>query len=245
VLTPISRNRPARFDKAAWTRKKCRERRQRFDVGEARMSEWLQTTIDALSTRVLPLFDTYWPSVEKFFDSGFFTAIVGSFAAAYAGARAAQLIAEKTRNREELLREIRATNATTMVAFGITNTLLSVKKQHIKPLKEQFDQQRAATREALAKQQQGQAGVIEFHANYLAFPALTLPLSILQTQIFEKLSLHGRPIALATTLTQSMDGLNVAIAKRNELIESYKTWWRASTGKPMTEFFSASSSARS
>ncbi len=109
-----------------------------------------------------------------------------------------------------------------MVAFGICNTLLSAKKQHIKSLKEQFEEQKASVREAMAKQQQGQAGVVEFHANYLTLPALALPLSTLQTQIFEKLSLHGRPIALVTTLIQSMDGLNVAIKKRNDLIESFK-----------------------
>jgi hypothetical protein len=195
-----------------------------ISIFEVRMSGWLETALDALNAKVYPLFDMYWPSIEKFFDSGFFTAIVGSFAAAYAGARAAQLIAEKTRNKDEVLREIRVTNATTMVAFGICNTLLSAKKQHIKSLKDQFDAQRASIREALAKQQQAQSqtSVVEFHADYRILPALALPLPILQAQIFEKLSLHGRPIALVTTLIQSMDGLNAAIVKRNELVESYK-----------------------
>jgi hypothetical protein len=39
---------------------------------------------------------------------------------------------------------------------------------------------------------------------------------------FEKLSIHGRPIALITTLIQSVDGLNMAIMKRNQLVEFYK-----------------------
>ena len=39
---------------------------------------------------------------------------------------------------------------------------------------------------------------------------------------FEKLSIHGRPIALTTTLIQSVDGLNMAIMKRNQLVEFYK-----------------------
>ena len=39
-----------------------------------------------------------------------------------AGARAAQKIAEKARNKEELLKEIRNTNAATMIAFSITFT---------------------------------------------------------------------------------------------------------------------------
>jgi hypothetical protein len=186
------------------------------------MSGWLDSAINALSVKLFSLVDAYWPTVKDFFNSGFFTAIVASFAAAFAGARAAQLIAEKRRNRDELLKEIRVTNAATMVAFGICNTLLSAKQQHIKPIKTHFDQQRASTRQAIAKQQSGQAGMVEFHADFRTLPILTLPLSILQSQVFEKLSLHGRPIALLTTLIQSVDGLNTAIEKRNQLVEFYK-----------------------
>lgn len=186
------------------------------------MVGWPDTARNALSIELLPLLKAYWPDARDFFNSVFFTAIAGSLAGAFAGARAAQRIAEKTRNKDELLREIRVTNAATMVAFGICNTLLSAKKQHIRSLKNQFDQQRASIREALVNQKNGQAGIVEFHADFRTLPPLLLPLSILQAQIFEKLSLHGRPIALITTLIQSADGLNTAIVKRNQLVEFYK-----------------------
>jgi hypothetical protein len=128
----------------------------------------------------------------------------------------------RAEGKDELLKQINITNAATMVAFGICNTLLSSKKQLIKPLKNQFDQQKELTREAIIKQQRGEAVAVEFLADFRTLPPLTLPLSVLQAQIFEKLSIPMRPIALMTTLAQAADGLNVSIAKRNQLIEFYK-----------------------
>lgn len=185
------------------------------------MSRWLDI-VSTLRGDLCSFFSAYWPDAKDFFNSVFFTAIAGSLAGAFAGARAAQRIAEKTRNKEELLREIRNTNAATMVAFGICNSLISAKKQHIKSLKEGFDQQKILAKDALSKQQAGQGSVFEFHADFRTLPALNLPTSILQKQIFEKLSLHGRPIALITTLSQSIDGLNLVLMKRNQLVELYK-----------------------
>jgi hypothetical protein len=129
----------------------------------------------------------------------------------------------RTEDKAELLKEIRVANAATMVAFGVSNTLLSSKKQLIRPHKDQFDRQKELIKEALLAQQKGEGVVIEFHADFRTLPPLTLPLSLLQSQIFEKLSVDKRPIALMTTLTQVSDGLNVSITKRNQLIDFYKT----------------------
>jgi hypothetical protein len=176
-----------------------------------------------LFNEILAFAKAHWPDVKDFFNSVFFTAIAGSLAGAFAGARAAQHTADKARNKEELLKEIRATNATVMLAFGTCNTLLSVKKDHIKSLKETFDREKISTKEAIVRQQAGAGGVVAFRGNFSTLPHLDLPVSILQSQIFEKLSLHGRPILLATTLTQVVSALNICIAKRNELIEGFKT----------------------
>jgi len=164
-----------------------------------------------------------WPDVKDFFNSVFFIAIAGSLAGAFAGARAAQRMADKGRNREELLKEIRAANAAIMVAFGICNNLLSAKKQHIKFLKETFDRDKLSTMEGLKKQQAGTGGVVTFLADYRTLQVLDLPTSILQTLIFEKLSVHGRTILLATTVAQTIESLNTCIKRRNELIEGFKT----------------------
>lgn len=166
-----------------------------------------------------------WEDVKAFFNSVFFTAIAGSLAGAFAGAYGAQRIAEKGKNRDELLKEIRNTNAAIMVVFGVCNSLLSVKKQHVKSLKETFESQKAALLDFQNKRQLGQISrekKFEFKADLQTLSLPKLPIDILQTQVFEKLSLMGRPLGLATTLSQTVHSLSTSLEKRNQLIESYK-----------------------
>jgi hypothetical protein len=183
--------------------------------------------MSGLCNEILAFAKAHWPDAKDFFNSVFFTAIVGAFAAslagAFAGGRAAQRAADKTRNKEELLKEIRATNVAVMLAFGICNTLLSAKKQYVKALKETFDREKASTKAALMKQQAGVGGLVNFLGDFRTLPVLDLPVGILRTQVFEKISLQGRPILLVTTLVQAVGALNLCIAKRNELIEGFKT----------------------
>jgi hypothetical protein len=86
----------------------------------------------------------------------FFTAIIGSLAGAFAGAYGGQWIVAKGREREELLAEIRNTSAATVVAFAICNSILSIKQQHVKRLKDSFDQQKAGFLEHAKKHSLGQ-----------------------------------------------------------------------------------------
>jgi len=167
----------------------------------------------------------HWPDIKDLFNSVFFISIVGAAGGAYAGAYAAQRIAERTRYREQLLKEIRDTNAAISLAFGICNSLLGVKKQHIKALKETFEAQKTALLDHKQKMASGQIPRgTEFQLNAdletLSLPALAV--DILQKQIFEKLSVVGRPLNLATTIVQTVHGLSASLEKRNELIASYK-----------------------
>jgi hypothetical protein len=175
-----------------------------------------------MSDELLSLLKAHWPDAKDFFNSVFVTAILGSLAGALGGAIAAQRIADRTRSKDELLKEIRATNAATMIAFGVCNSILLAKKQHIAALRETFNQHRVAARAAIAAQQAGHGAVFEFHGDFRTIDTLSLPLLILQAQVFEKLSVQGRAILLLTTLDQSVKGLNEIIGKRNQLIETFK-----------------------
>lgn len=169
---------------------------------------------------------TYWPDVKEFANSVFFTAIVGSLAGAFAGAYGGQRIVERGKSREDLLKEMRNANAAIMVAVGICNLLLSVKKQHTQRLKEGFDTQKATLLDHKAKRESGQFGkdvVFNFQADLETLPPVMLPMQVLQTLIFEKLSLSGRPLVTISVLGSTVGALNGAIEKRNQLIETYKT----------------------
>lgn len=167
----------------------------------------------------------YWPEIKDFFNSTFFTAIAGSFAGALGGAWAAQSIAEKAKYKEQLLKEICYTNASIMVATGICSSLLQLKKQYIKSLKENLEAQKTAFLEYQKKFALGQVRKDEeFHIIYDFQTLLSplLPLDILQRQVFEELSLVGRPLRLTTTLYQTVQELSMSLEKRNQLIELYK-----------------------
>ena len=185
----------------------------------------------------LPLFITaHWLEIKDFFSSVFFTAIAGSLAGAFAGAYGAQLIAEKAKYREQLLKEIRGTNTSIMLSFGICNSLLEIKKQPVKPLKENFDAQKTAALEFKRKRELGLISMEqEFHykADFQTLSLPPLPLDILQTQVFEKVSLTGRPISLTTTLMQTVHNLSESLAMRNKQIEIYK----AKNGATTAEYF--------
>lgn len=169
---------------------------------------------------------TTWEAGKSFANSAFITALIGSLAGAFAGAIAAQRIAERSKHREELLREIRNTNAAIAVAFGICNSLLALKKQHVKGLKARFDTQKIELEEFQKKRKtgeiQGNAPFI-FRADLRTLQAQSLPTDTLRAVVFERLSLVGRPLNLVMTLTQTAQSLGESLEKRNSLIEGYKS----------------------
>lgn len=178
----------------------------------------------------------HWLEIKEFFNSVFFTAIAGSFAGALAGAYGAQRIAEKAKYRDQLIKEIRGTNTAIMLAFGICNSLLSMKKQHVKSLKEDFDTQKTALLDYKHKRELGLISKDQefyYKADFQTLSLPPLPTDILQTQVFEKLSLVGRPISLTTTLSQTVHSLSSSLAMRNQQIETYK----ANKGASPAEYF--------
>jgi len=167
-----------------------------------------------------------WEATKNLANSAFTTSLIGSLAGAFAGAVAAQQIAERGKHREELLREIRNTNAAIAIAFGICNSLLALKKQHVKDLKTRFDAQKAA---ALKFQQKRKNGEIQDDAQFVfqtdlqTLQAHSLPTDTLRAIVFERLSLVGRTLNLVITLAQTAQSLDDSVEKRNALIERYKT----------------------
>lgn len=123
-----------------------------------------------------------------------------------------------------------------MLAFDICNSLLSIKNQHIKSLKEDFDVQKTALLDHKHKRELGLVGKDqEFHykADFQTLSLPPLPDDILQTQVFEKLLLTGRPISLTTTLMQTVHNLSSSLVMRNQQIEIYK----ANNGASVAEYF--------
>lgn len=155
-----------------------------------------------------------------------FTAIVGAFAGAWAGAAAAQNIAEKIKGRDDLIKEIRVTNAAIVVCSAVCDSVIALKRQHVRGLKSEYEFAKAELNSFLQRRENGtlaKSEIFNFVANLQTLSPLPLPLEVLQRQVFEQLSLTGRPLRLQIVLNQSVQSLNTAIDKRNQLIEFYKT----------------------
>ena len=154
-------------------------------------------------------------------NSTFAIAFIGGLTGAFGGALGAQHIAERSKRREEMLKELRNTNAAIMVAFSICNGALALKKQHVQPMYEQFGRDRDAIRafaeQRAAGQRQGGAE-FRFVADMRTFPAPVVPIATLEQLMFEKISTYGRPLALVSVLNQSLVGLRDAIGRRDLFI---------------------------
>jgi len=159
-------------------------------------------------------------------NSQFITSLIGSLSGAFAGAFTAQRIVERSKLRDELIREIRNTNAAIAVAFGICNSLLSLKNQYVKDLKSNYDSQKTEQLEHARKLESGEitsSEIFEYKTNLVAFQAHKQPTEILSELVFEKLSLTGRSLNLVIALIQNIHGHYESIRKRENIIEDYKS----------------------
>jgi hypothetical protein len=102
-----------------------------------------------------------------------------------------------------------------------------VKKQLIKPMKDEYDGQRRMFEERNKQRQTHSLDertrvAVTFKADFRTLPTLDQPISTIRNQIFEKVAVYGRPIVLVVNLAQIIDQLNTEIVRRNDLIESIK-----------------------
>lgn len=164
----------------------------------------------------------FWDALN----ANFTIAFVGGLTGAVGGALGAQYIAERMKRREERIREIRNTNAAIMTCFSICNATLMVKKQHVEPMRIEFEKQKENLKLFMQSNAAGNGlknQVYEMTADLRLFPAPVVPIDTLKTLVFEKISAYGRPLALVSVLEQSLTGLAQAIAHRGRLIQRFQS----------------------
>lgn len=154
--------------------------------------------------------------------SDIITAVVGALAGAGIGAWAAGYISERNKLREQLTKEIRDTNAAIVLALGVMNLGIGLKRQHVKALVENYIEQRAKCREMIALMEKGQAQPEVPLINLLELQEVAPPVNHLQEIVLSRLSTTGRALAAVTELTDAVFNLNAALKRRNELISMFK-----------------------
>jgi hypothetical protein len=178
--------------------------------------------MDTVLSAATALAGTVW----QWLNANFTIAFVGGLTGAFGGALGAQRIVERTRQKEDWLRELRNTNAATMVAFSACNAALATKRQHTEPLRSKFIEAKEALNrfhaERASGQRQGNAKY-EVELDLKVFPAPVVPIETLKDLVFQKLSAVGRPLALVAVLEQSLSGARDAVGRREALVQRFAT----------------------
>lgn len=159
-----------------------------------------------------------------FLNSNVVIAFFGGMAGAIGGALGAQRIAQKAQKREELLKELRHTNAGITISHTICNSALALKKQHVKPMRESFLKDQSELEEFEIKRESGEVSEHEkfkFEPNMRTFPSPTLPVESLKHIAFQEISPTGRPLALVAMIEEALVELTSSIEKRDRLIRSF------------------------
>lgn len=156
------------------------------------------------------------------FESNFFAALFG----ALFGAWSAERISSAKAQREQVKQELRDTNAAISFAYDISNFLISLNKQHVRELVDQFGHQRLAVRAHHHGMLNGtipQGTVLHIRfVDQVVIEVLRLPYPQLEQLVLEKLSIRGKAPQRVLTLSRSIESLRDTVAKRNALLERYR-----------------------
>lgn len=175
-----------------------------------------------------------WHNVAGFLNSNFTAALAG----ALGGALVAQRIGDRAKQREALLQEIRSTNAAIMVTFTICNAGLALKKQFIKEICETYNAKKEELKEFQRRRAAGQpTQPFEFQADFRTLQMPVVPVDLLRTQVYERISASGRPLALVAALIGVVASLTDTIQKRNKLIDRFREQGPAGTDQLPTFYF--------
>jgi hypothetical protein len=154
------------------------------------------------------------------FATDFSIAAVGALAGAFAGAIGAQRIAERSKAREELLKEVRNTNAAATLAYSITEAFIGVKKDNLTPLLSHFAEGRASFIEFLQNRRPEDVFPLDRYMPTLQ-PVLT-SIEYLRQIVFDRVTASSKVLAIIDLLWRSIAAYNDYCLQRNKLIEEFK-----------------------
>jgi hypothetical protein len=160
--------------------------------------------------------------LSSLLDTRFLTALPSALAGAGLGAWTAQRIAARNKKTDERLKEIRAANAAATIAYGITDDMLDMKHQIIKPVVDLFEIERERFMQEDALPKPPGATTIIFSASMPVFRFNWSPAKDLQDIVFDDVSAPMRPMWVLPALTRACSMLDILTADRNEMIKHFQ-----------------------
>ena len=165
-----------------------------------------------------------WNSVEGFLNTNFTSSLLAAAAGAVGGALAAQRIADRTKIRDDLRREVAQTYGAIALCAGIVGDYFNLKEQFVRDLYQRYTAQRTT---AFAYIKGLNDGTIPpgtpldvSIADLRRHEPVSVPIARLERYLIDDLSVSARPRMLVLKLAQSVEGLNTSFSKRNAMVET-------------------------
>ena len=149
------------------------------------------------------------------------SSVIGALAGAFAGAYVAHKIASNAKKRDLLEAQMRSTNVAISSAFLTCNSLLALKGQYVKSLYENHLSQKEKFEAALKNTPANRQVHFEMDFKTLRMPFV--PFDDVSRRVQEQIDVRGRPLALVSTIQNSLVSLRDSLEYRNTLIERFKT----------------------
>jgi hypothetical protein len=144
----------------------------------------------------------------------------GAFGALF-GAWGAQLVISRGQRKQAIITELNSVRSARVLSFAIANRFMSLKRQHVRPMRNRFVQERQLY-DAFVEQAATYVGpptiLFEFRVDLQTISPIDVPIRVLEKYVFERISLNARPLAAAVDLVGAIDGLAQSIERRNSLI---------------------------
>jgi hypothetical protein len=148
--------------------------------------------------------------------------LVSALAGAGVGAYSAQYIAARNKRHDDLLKEVRSANAACTMAYSITDSFITVKRDIVKPLLDNFTKELARFEVAGRNFIPGVSAPIDIAFDLQTFTLVKTPVSHLQDIVYKGVSAPIRAISIMSVLDRTIAGLEGFHAERNKLCDELR-----------------------
>jgi hypothetical protein len=139
-------------------------------------------------------------------------------------------VSSRSQTKPRVIDELKAIGSARALCFYITNRAIGLKRQHVLPMKQRFDQ-------AVTTIKNHKTGPLEISMDLNELVHVKFPDNILEKVIFEKCNVGTRISALAVALSGSIDELRNAIDYRKTLISEFRGKRNSMSDREKIEFY--------